>query len=228
MATVTVSVIVPVYNREALLADALTSILRQTRIPDQIIVVDDGSTDGSAAIARQFGDRVELVRQSNQGVGAARNQGLKQASGAIIAFLDSDDLWRPDAMAEQIAQLARNPEAGVAWGLSELGAIGDGEVAMGAWREGAKRLLQLGSMAFRRELFHTVGGFSPELRSGEDIDLVMRLNERGVAMIQHDAVIQLIRRHGANLTEDAIHSRRALLAVARRASQRRKMNSDKG
>src|SRR3954451_20640475 len=102
MSNVSVSVIVPVYNGAAFLADALVSILSQSLRPQQIIVVDDGSTDGSSDVAHQFEKYVTLLQQPNLGASAARNRGVKRASGSHIAFLDADDVWVPDCLATQL------------------------------------------------------------------------------------------------------------------------------
>lgn len=108
----TVSCIVPVFNGERYLAEALGSILAQTHPPLELIVVDDGSTDASATIAAGYGDRVRLVRQANAGPASARNRGLDLAAGDFVAFLDSDDLWHPDKLRRQLARFARDPGLG--------------------------------------------------------------------------------------------------------------------
>src|SRR6185295_2750617 len=91
-----ISVVVPTYNRARLVVRAVESVLAQTRPPDELIVVDDGSTDDTPAALARFGDRVRLVSQRNAGAAAARNNGLALASRPWAAFLDSDDVWVPD------------------------------------------------------------------------------------------------------------------------------------
>ena len=100
-----VSVIVPVYNGEHYLSFAIHSILRQDYHPSEVIVVDDGSTDNSANIARSFKE-VRYIHQSNQGVAMARNVGIAAARGEFIAFLDADDLWTPNKLSIQNAQFS--------------------------------------------------------------------------------------------------------------------------
>src|SRR5580658_2196955 len=104
------SVIIPAHNRELYVGEAIESALRQTRPPDEIVVIDDGSTDRTAEIARSFGKSVHCLSQSNQGIGAARNAGLQAARGNLIAFLDSDDLWLERKMEIQTAFLLAHPE----------------------------------------------------------------------------------------------------------------------
>jgi glycosyltransferase involved in cell wall biosynthesis len=99
----TVSVVIPCYNGEALLPETLRSILGQTRVPDEVIVIDDGSTDRTAAIAAGFGPPVTTLSQENRGESAARNRGIDLARGDWIAFCDADDLWAPTKLEEQLA-----------------------------------------------------------------------------------------------------------------------------
>src|SRR5262249_17267514 len=105
-----VSCIVPVFNGERYLGETLDSILAQTYRPREIIVVDDGSTDGTAAVVAAYGKRVTSVWQANAGEMAARNRGLTRARGEFIAFLDADDLWHPEKLARQIARFQERPE----------------------------------------------------------------------------------------------------------------------
>lgn len=100
-----ISVIIPVYNGERYLAETIQSILAQTLLPLEIIVVDDGSTDGTAAIAQSFPTLVRYVYQPNQGVAYSLNRGIQLAQGDFLAFLDSDDLWLPEKLARQMAVL---------------------------------------------------------------------------------------------------------------------------
>lgn len=109
---VDVSVIIPTYNRAGLVVEAIESVLRQTAPPREIIVVDDGSTDGTPDALASFGDRIVAVRQENQGVGGARNRALAMASGRYLAFLDSDDVWLDFKLELQVDVLERNPALG--------------------------------------------------------------------------------------------------------------------
>src|SRR5664280_1650862 len=104
-----VSVVIPTYNRLAYLREALDSVLAQTRAADEILVVDDGSTDGTEAAISALPAPVRYLRQQNAGPAAARNHGLREAKGDWIAFLDSDDLWVPEKLEAQMDFLERNP-----------------------------------------------------------------------------------------------------------------------
>jgi glycosyltransferase involved in cell wall biosynthesis len=114
----TVSVIIPAYNAAEHIGRAIDSILTQTRLPDEIIVVDDGSTDSTPQIATAYGEKVTLIQQQNAGVSAARNTGIKAARCEWIAFLDADDEWLPEKLEKQSALLKRNPE--LVWAYSNF------------------------------------------------------------------------------------------------------------
>jgi len=107
-----VTAVVPCHNAAPFIADTIQSILGQTRAVDEIVVVDDGSSDGSAAIAESFGEPVRVIRQPNRGECAARNRGVQEARGDIIAFLDADDLWHPEKIERQLACFDAHPEVG--------------------------------------------------------------------------------------------------------------------
>src|SRR5438034_9298591 len=109
----TVSVIIPTYNYARYLAAAIESALAQTYAPLEIIVVDDGSTDDTLRILGAYGNRLRVLRQANQGAGAARNAGIAAARGEYVAFLDSDDLWHPRKLELQLARFASDPDLGL-------------------------------------------------------------------------------------------------------------------
>ncbi len=105
-----ISVIIPVYNNEQSIGRAIDSVLAQSRPADEIIVVDDGSTDRTAEAAAAYGNKIRYIRQDNQGAGAARNTGIRAASGEWIAFLDADDEWLPDKLTLQTEHLQKHPQ----------------------------------------------------------------------------------------------------------------------
>jgi len=105
-----ISCIVPVFNGERYLGETLDSILAQTYRPLEIIVIDDGSTDGTRAVANRYGSSIRYLCQANAGEAAARDHGLKVAQGELIAFLDADDLWHPQKLTLQSARLCERPE----------------------------------------------------------------------------------------------------------------------
>jgi glycosyltransferase involved in cell wall biosynthesis len=108
-----VSVVIPAHNAERFIDEAIDSVLEQAHQRLEVVVVDDGSTDGTAARVRAYGDQVRYVHQTNAGVGAARNRGLALAAGDYIAFLDADDVWHPEKLEVELEIAARNPESGL-------------------------------------------------------------------------------------------------------------------
>src|SRR6266852_6361254 len=150
-----VSVIIPAYNAERFIDETLESVFKQTHDHLELILVDDGSTDGTGAQVRAYGDRVRFIRQVNAGAGAARNRGLEVATGDYIAFLDADDLWRPEKLEVQLEIAARNPESGLIacdgvrfaegnivagrllsrWVLAQLASSATGEITGRVYRE---------------------------------------------------------------------------------------------
>ncbi len=106
-----VSVVIPCYNAAAYVGVALRALLNQTRPPDEVIVVDDGSTDGSAAVAQSFGAPVRVIRVANGGAARARLRGLSEADGDALMFMDADDLMAPDTLGSLVAVLEDHPEA---------------------------------------------------------------------------------------------------------------------
>ena len=127
-----VSVIIPAYNRAHRLPDAIESVLRQCHTDVELVVVDDGSVDDTRAVVSRYGDVVRYVHQENRGVGAARNTGLRHATKEFVAFLDSDDRWHDFKLSAQLALFAANPSVGLVFSDFEIEKPGTGTVAGGA------------------------------------------------------------------------------------------------
>lgn len=122
----TISVLIPAYNCEATIRSTLDSVLRQTVAPNEILVMNDGSTDGTAAVLESYKDRVKVLAQPNGGVASVRNALAAHATGDILAFLDSDDLWHPKYLEVQRRLVSEHPEAIASW-VSHINFHGDGE-----------------------------------------------------------------------------------------------------
>ncbi|MGC2638718.1 MAG: glycosyltransferase [Acidobacteriaceae bacterium] len=181
-----VSVVIPVYNRADLLPRSIESVLAQTVPAREIIVVDDGSQDGSADVASRYGGRVQVIRQQNQGVAAARNAGICAASGEWVAFLDADDALLPHAVEKNLACVHAHPNAGVVYGdavvVDPHGSAQtlflDGKPPAEGWV--FDRLLNSGfvncsAVMVRRKALLDVGLFRAGMRHAEDYELWLRL-----------------------------------------------------
>lgn len=198
-----ISVIIPVYNAGRYLVEAIESVLAQTRPPDEIIVVDDGSTDESPRIVQNFTKPVLYRHQSHNGAGPARNLGVAQAKGEWLAFLDADDLWLPDKLARQIALVKSEPDLEMVFGGVEQFVSPDLDEAKCACLRGmppdVKVYLTAGTLLIRRAAFERVGYFSTALRIGEFIDWYARAKELKLKSGMVHAVVMRRRIHANNL-----------------------------
>lgn len=181
-----ISVVMPCYNSERFLAEAADSVLGQSYRDVELIVVDDGSTDRSRTILREYGSRITVVEQANQGPYPARNNGLRVATGEFVAFLDADDYWSPDCLARLHAALVANPAAALAYcGWQNLGAVGRSNEPFVPpdyeTRDKLESFLRAASpwpihaALIRRAELDAVGGFDVTLASCMDYDLWLRL-----------------------------------------------------
>jgi len=194
-----ITVVVPVYNGVHFVDEALASIDGQ-RHPDlEVVLVDDGSTDGLPELAARLPAHVRYLRQDNSGPAAARNLGIRSARGELIAFLDVDDRWTPGHLERLEQALRKSPEAGIAQGrIRQVVVALDGSEHL----SGPYRMPYLGSCLFRRWVFDRCGCFDEQMRRGEDYDLMCRAWEQDIPKCLVDEVSLLYRRHGANLTQD--------------------------
>lgn len=221
-----VSVILPCYNAAAYLAQSLDSVFAQTPAPDEVIVIDDGSTDGSAAIAMGYGDaRVICHRQENQGIAATRNRGLSLAGGELVAFLDADDLWPPDSLGTRLRRLQAEPALDGVFGQVECFISPELPEAMRATLfcpQGTQAGRMAGSLLLRRRVFEQVGEFDAGLQVGELLDWIARADEFGVRLAEVDTVVLRRRIHGANTVLRAQRLQADYLRVLRAALERRR------
>jgi glycosyltransferase involved in cell wall biosynthesis len=218
------SVVIPAYNAAHFLGEAIASIRAQERRPDEIIVVDDGSTDQTAAVAAGLGSDIRVLRQNeNLGPAAARNHGIEAATGTVIGSLDADDLWQPDAMALLLSRLEQPPYPAIAAGRIEV--VGE-QLPARPVAQAADSLsgfaLSFGCALIRRQVFHEIGLLDPGLRFGEDTDWFMRAREFGISIAVVDATTLIYRRHGANATFDPAHTMRVGSEMLRRSLARRR------
>lgn len=181
-----VSVVLPTFNSGQLVVQAVESVLSQTLPVTEIIVVDDGSTDDTAAQLARYGDKVRYLPQLNQGVSAARNLGVSAASQEFVAFLDADDVWHPRKMELQLPVFARHPELGLLgttffdWPSEQFPVLNGGstEPNFVSWsRLVVKNSLATSSIVVRRHLLERAGPFDRAIQGPEDRDLWLRVAE---------------------------------------------------
>jgi glycosyltransferase involved in cell wall biosynthesis len=197
------SVIVPVYNAAAYLGDALISVLEEHHECFEIIIVDDGSTDDSAEVAKAFGPIVRYYWQPNRGPAAARNRGLEVAGGAVIAFVDADDRWCPGRLGVMLSALAADASTEVVIGQTQRQELRAANGARTFEDIGPAEVIpSIGSAIYRRSVFERVGRFDEALRYAEDDDWFQRANELGVQIRVLHRVTQYYRIHDRNMTHD--------------------------
>ena len=189
-----VSIIIPAYNVEEWVAEAVDSALAQTYPRVEVVVVNDGSTDGTAEIIAGYGDRIVVVEQENRGLGAARNSGLRAAHGSLIGLLDADDIWLPERLDAVVPLLMARPEIGMVTSNSYVmeGSTPTLKQCYGDRRkhpfpareedqldEIAHRNFLFVSVVFRKDLVDRFGGFDGTMRRSEDYELWTRFLVNG-------------------------------------------------
>lgn len=199
MNQVTISAVIPLYNGEKFIREAIESALMQTGVKaDEIVVVDDGSKDEGAKIAQTFGKKVKLIRQNHSGIAAARSQGVKNANGMFIAFLDSDDIWTEDHLQKLLTPFRQNPELFMTFGkVEQFPNQKSDEVKI----PDAQRVLSgftAGSGLIRMEAFHNIGLFDANLRIGEFLEWYSRAVTEGLEWEMISDVVLKRRIHDRN------------------------------
>jgi len=188
------SVIIPLYNKEKYISQAINSVLEQTYTHFEIVVVDDGSTDNSAAIVRQFSDpRIRIIQKMNEGVSIARNRGVAESKYEYIAFIDADDLWMPTFL-EEIEKLIREyPDAAI-YGTNNYYEFGTGKISFekyeslfkgsqtgiisdyfNVFANYGKSPFTTSNFCNSRKVFQEIGGYTPGVKLTEDSDLWCRI-----------------------------------------------------
>jgi glycosyltransferase involved in cell wall biosynthesis len=200
-----ISVIIPAYNLERFIGEAIASVLAQTRPVQEIVVVDDGSTDGTAACLSDMAAndaRLRILTSERRGPGGARNVGLAAASHPTIAFLDGDDIWPPDKIARQMERLAAADQPDIVSGLIQrFGAVAPGTLTPAGEPGEVIAHVNLGACLFRRQAFDVVGRFDEQLRICEDVDLMFRVREAGLKLVIMREVALYYRIRPGSLTQ---------------------------
>lgn len=222
-----VSVVIPVYNGQNFLDEAIRSVLRQTIPPREILVIDDGSTDRTPQIAAAFGNSIHYFRQQRQGPPAARNFGISQATSEWVSMLDSDDVWPDNSLELQLAPAETDPAIQIVVGYALLWPGRNGERAslLNPLPQEPQLILNLGSAIIRRPLFAKLGTLNTQLFYCDDWDWFMRVRELQIPMHIHRGLVLYYRRHAGNLTNNRKLDNHFLVQMLKQSLNRRRMAS---
>ena len=221
-----ISAVLAAYQSEPWIAEAIDSILGQTRPPDEVVVVDDGSTDGTAAILASYGERVRVVRQENSGYPVAMNRAIRESRGEIVAPCGADDIWEPRKLEWQEEALAAHPGLGVLFGHAVFfgriesdhvrptgTGVLDGQELLGdLFRD---NVINMPSALIRRELLDRVGWFTDGFLA-DDFEFFFNCLRAGVAFHYEPRTLVRYRRHEHNITNSNRELHEAMLLVRSR------------
>jgi glycosyltransferase involved in cell wall biosynthesis len=210
-----IAVIIPTYNSMKHFKETMESVLNQTLSPDEILVNDDGSTDGTPDFAESYGPPVRVFRRANQRQSASRNFAATQTQCEWLAFLDHDDLWQPNKLQRQMEELIRNPAADLCYCArlsfdEDDGSFRPGNVFAVPPAYDIRRALYVnttfmpGSVVIRRSTYLAFGGFNPSIKLVEDWDLWLRLLHAGVQFAAYQEPLLSMRIHVGNQSNNAI------------------------
>lgn len=222
-----VSVVIPAYNAERWIAQTLDAVLAQSEPAEEVVVVDDGSSDRTRAVVERFGDRVRLIDQANAGCGAAFNTAIGSATSEYVALCPADDLWVPEKLQWQRATLRANTEVDVSFGAAiNFGAsdapfrrpTGEGVLEPHALLRDmfVEHCIPDPSTVLRRALHQRLGGFVHPI--GEDFEFWMRAVRGGAVFHFDPRVLVRLRQHGGNLSSNALAIHEMTLGVRQAAA----------
>lgn len=222
-----VSVVIPMYNAGRYITQAVDSVLAQTYRPIEILVVDDGSTDDSAAILQAYGSRIRYLHQKNQGQSIARNRGITESQGELVAFLDADDFWLPDKIARQVDSLSRAPRAGLAHTDVLFLENSTGQRSHRPSRKAEyvgncsdllfrQNKLTISSVLLRKECLTQVGLFDGVFRYTDDYDMWLRIAPH-YEFCYVDEPLVIYRLHHTNISRCTLEMTRDELYVLDKA-----------
>ena len=224
--TAPVAAIVPLFNGRRYIRDAIESILAQEPRPSEIVVVDDGSTDGGGELLADY-PGIRVVPQVNGGEAAARNRGIRETAAPLIAFLDQDDVWLPRKLALQVPSLA-DPAVDIVFAQHRL-MVEDG--ARWFRPDAVDRVLTAelpGTMIVRRAAFARIGLYREDIRLGSDVDWILRARDAGLGFRLVEEVLLLRRMHRANASIDEEAFMRGLLRATRASVGRKRSSRGRG
>ena len=219
-----VSVIVPVFNGKPFLAEAIKSIQNQTYSHIEIIVVNDGSTDGSEAVIRSFPSVISIY-QAHSGLSAALNNGIKMAKGDFFAFLDADDIWVKDKLWNQMRILIHNPEIEAVFGhIVQFSCIKETDQIKDEDTDHKISGYCKGSMLIRKQSFLQIGFFDTQWKVGDFIDWYKRAKEKDLNTVLIPEIVMKRRIHNHNMGFNNKEHKRDYVRILKAAMDRRRKN----
>ncbi len=215
MENATISIIIPVFNAERYLAEAIESVLMQAVKPLEIFVVNDGSTDESEKVAKRFANDVHYILQENKGASAARNRGINLAKGSLLAFLDADDVWTAHKLELQLKVLKNNPELDMVFGTVEQFVSPELDAEnRNSLRSELKKMpgYHVGTMLIKRESFQQVGLFREDLQLAEFIDWFNRAEDM---KLHYKVLPEVVMKRRIHTTNQGLYKRQHMKDYAR-------------
>ena len=222
-AELSISVIIPTYNCDRYIAQAVESVLQQQNCHYEIIVIDDGSTDATEEVLQPYQNQIRYLKQQNQGVAAARNHGINVAQADLIAFLDADDYFLPHKLARQGEIFSQRPDLGIVHsGWQRVDTEGNKLLDVCPWQRIPELNLETwlrykpvlpSAMMFRREWLQYVGGFDARFPPAEDTDLVLKLALKGCKSNWLRQITVCYRQHEQSAMHKGLPQARSLSAV---------------
>lgn len=223
------SVIIPAWNAARWIPEAVASVRRQAVVPDEILVVDDASSDGTAQVAARLGPDIGVLRHStNRGPAAARNTGIQACRGEWISFLDADDVWPPNKLLLHGEALRRNTGHGVCLGMQRQ--FREPTIARNGvpaeFSEPSYFIFLFGCGLFHRDVVHQVGPIDESMRHGEDSDWFFRLWEQRHRILLLPQVTLFYRRHAGGMTHNKTMAEMGHLKAMRKSLARRRAGGE--
>jgi glycosyltransferase involved in cell wall biosynthesis len=197
-----ISIIIPVYNSERFIRDAIASIINDKYLPKEIIVVNDGSTDNTPNIVSKF-PNIILISRENRGVAIARNAGIESSTGEYIAFLDSDDIWMPGRIEKSLNYFSKHPEIDFIHGQQVMfleNGVQKPNLIKQEWLEKPMDACIPGTLMLKKTCFEKIGLFNPEYKTGEDTEWLVRAKEANLKMARIPLIFLRRRIHDSNIS----------------------------
>jgi glycosyltransferase involved in cell wall biosynthesis len=223
-----ISVIIPVYNGAGFLPECIACVRRQQYQPVEIIIVDDGSTDNTRAVASSLGEDILYQYQENRGPSAARTTGITMAKGEFIAFLDVDDLWSDDKLIVQAGRLIGDESLDIVLGRIKYLELPGAEKINIKFKDDEQTIsfIHLGCALFRKTVFSRIGLFDESLKFAEDHDIFLRAREAALKFVILDQTTLIYRLHDKNITRGQTFSGLGVFNVIKRSLDRRRRAND--